>query len=95
MKTANWKARSLVQNLEEFNGNNTFGEHIGHAYAVFSYGYHWPLFVFIAGKWYENAGRYSVTTSKHRSQLHPLAETELRSVDDLKMMLQQCERDAA
>ena len=95
MKTSNIKARSLVQNLVPFKGNNTFGEIIGEAYAVFSYGHHWPLFVNVNGQWYENGDRYSVTTSKHRSQLHPLTTTEIRSVYDLKDMIEHVQRSAA
>jgi hypothetical protein len=91
MKTANWNARGLVQECRPFKGNNTFGERVGNAYVVYSYGTHWPLFVNVDGKWYENAGRYSVTTSKHRSQLHPLTETELMSVDELIQMIDNIE----
>jgi hypothetical protein len=94
MKTANCSARPLVQNLKPFKGNNTFGEIIGEVYAVFSYGHHWPLFVNVNGQWYENGDRYSVTTSKHRSQLHPLTTTEIRSVYDLKDMIVQFENAA-
>lgn len=88
MKTANWSARPLVQSLKPFKGNNTFGEIIGKAYAVFSYGHHWPLFVNVNGQWYENADRYSVTTSKHRSQLHPLTNTTKIGVNDIKNLIE-------
>jgi hypothetical protein len=44
-------------------------------YVVYSYGPHWPLFVWHDGVWYENKDRYSVTTSKHRSQAHPRCDT--------------------
>ena len=88
MKTANFKARQYVQNRQTFTGNNTFGEHVGNAYVVYSYGYHWPLFVYVDGQWYENADRYSVSTSKHRSQLHPLCDTHLVRVNDLKDMIE-------
>lgn len=46
-----------------------------HMYVVYSYGEHWPLFVYHDGVWYENIDRYSVTTSKHRSQAHPHCPT--------------------
>lgn len=92
MKTANFKARQHVQNRQPFTGNHTFGERVGNVgdqtYAVYSYGYHWPLFVHVDGQWYENADRYSVTTSKHRSQLHPLCDTHLVRVNDLKDMIE-------
>ena len=76
MKIANGSARTQVQARIPFEGNNTFGEWISDAYAVFSYGQHWPLFAFVDGTWFENQEKCSLTTSKHRSQLHPLEDTE-------------------
>lgn len=71
-KTSNKKARDLVTNRIEFTGSNTFGTLFPNGvYAVFSYGFHFPLFVFDGKVWIENADRYSVTTSKHKSQLRP------------------------
>ena len=40
-------------------------------YVVYSYGEHWPLFVYAGGHWYENRVKYSRTTSKQHSQAHP------------------------
>lgn len=87
MKISNSKARSLVQSRLSFQGNNTSGEWIEGVYAVFSYGHHWPLFAWIDGTWYENQERYGTTTSKHRSQLHPLEDTEKVSKDELLKLL--------
>lgn len=56
-------------------------------YVVYSYGEHWPLFVCHEGTWYENSGRYSVTTSKHRSQSHPHCDTILATCDELKAFI--------
>lgn len=78
--TANSTARGLVKSLVPFKGSNTFGEYHGDCYAVFSYGYHFPLFAFIAGKWYRNGDKYSVSTSKHQSQLAPVANVEMETV---------------
>ena len=86
-RVANADARRYVQNREEFIGSNTYAEWRGHMlphrYVVYSYGEHWPLFVYEDGKWYENEDKYSPTTSKHRSQLRPLYETEKHSADDM------------
>jgi len=86
-RVANADARRYVQNHEEFIGSNTYAEWRGpvmrRRYVVYSYGEHWPLFVYEDGKWYENADKYSPTTSKHRSQLHPLCETEKHSAEDM------------
>ena len=48
-------------------------------YVVYSYGSHWPLYVYsaLAGRWFENQNRYSVTTTRHASQARPHAETTL------------------
>lgn len=95
MKTANKDARREVANRWEFKGSNTYGEWIGKeattGYVVYSYGRHWPLFIWFDGVWYENGERYSVSTSKHRSQLHPHAPTMERSAAEMKEMRDQLE----
>lgn len=83
MKVSNSSARTFVQSRLPFTGNNTFAETLNGAYVVFSYGHHWPLFAYIDGTWYENQDRYGTTTSKHRSQMHPLEDTEKVSKDEL------------
>lgn len=42
-------------------------------YAVFSYGQHWPLFVFVSevNRWFANEDKYGTTTSKHYGKAHP------------------------
>lgn len=89
MKTSNRQARTFVQRLHPFQGNNLYGTYFctnpssanpgDSGYAVFSYGEHWPLFisVYLDGQdvWFENTDRHSVTTSKHRSQTHPHCDT--------------------
>lgn len=87
MKVSNSNARSMVQSKLPFKGNNTFGEQRGEVYCVFSYGHHWPLFAYVDGTWYENRERYGTTTSKHRSQLHPLAETEQVSLSEIRRLV--------
>ena len=44
-------------------------------YAVFSYGQHWPLFVYepTTCKWFANEDKYGTTTSKHYGKAHPFA----------------------
>jgi hypothetical protein len=57
---------------------------------VQSYGY-WPLFVCIhlQGKdvWFENTDRYSITTSKHRSQSHPHVPTQPLTRDEMTLLV--------
>jgi len=90
MKTSNIQCRKLVQERKPFKGNNLFGEQDGNLYVVYSYGHHWPLFVYSAcGIWYENANKRSVSTSKHRMQSNPLVNTIPMSVEALKTFINQ------
>ena len=91
MKIANRDARKYVQSCTEFQGSNLFAvmrtdNTGGWRYVVYSYGYHWPLFVYTNGVWYENENKYSPTTSKHRSQCHPLGSTTLLPYDQIKTL---------
>ena len=73
-RVANSNARAYVQQRKPFRGNNTSGVYINGRYVVYSYGAHWPMFVHDNDRWFANSDRYSCTTSKHRSQLHPLTD---------------------
>jgi hypothetical protein len=83
-KCGNYEARSRVQSRTPFTANNLYGVRAGTSnepmYIVYSYGEHWPLFIYHepTDTWFENSDKYSVTTSKHRSQSHPLCETVSR-----------------
>ena len=96
---ANRDARRCVQERIHFKGSNAWGEwyyetgHVGANkiianYVVYSYRYTWPLFVFdnLAQVWYENKDKVSPTTSKHRTQLHPLCDTIPLGVEDMKVV---------
>ena len=58
-------------------------------YTVYSYRADWPLFIAvqpIAGGevlWFENSSKYSVTTSRHRTQAHPLCPTTHLTIDKM------------
>lgn len=71
IKISNKLAAEYVRTTSEFKGSNTWGQMEHGSYVVYSYGYHYPMFVFKNGKWYENSDKYSVTTSKHKSILRP------------------------
>lgn len=75
VRTSNARAREFVETCTPFKGANTFGEWVNDKiFAVYSYGYHWPLFACIDGCWFENTEKYSQTTSKHKGQLRPIAD---------------------
>jgi hypothetical protein len=82
IKTSGTRARTYVQSRQPFTNHN--GQLFGRwetplLYVVYSYGEHWPLFVWDGFDWYENEDKYSATTSKHRSQTHPHTPTQPRS----------------
>jgi hypothetical protein len=95
---ANRDARRCVQQNKVFKGSNVWGEwyetgYVGSNeiianYVVYSFRYTWPLFVFdeLAQVWYENVDKASTTTSKHRTQLHPLCNTIPLGVEDMKVV---------
>lgn len=78
MRVVNRDAREYVQKRVCFKGSNTFAEVCGNNgifYVVYSYGYHFPMYVWDGSVWLENSDKYSRSTSRHQSQLHPLEET--------------------
>ena len=82
IRTTNSGARKHIQALEAFTNSNgqlfgrwetyhPVGTPSPHRYVVYSYGKHWPLFIFCEGVWYGNANKFSPTTSKHHGYAHP------------------------
>lgn len=82
---SNSSARSMVANKSPFRASNLSGRNFGNVYVVESYGYY-PLFVYKNGVWYENANKFSASTSKQMSQSRPNAETILSSTKELEGM---------
>jgi hypothetical protein len=89
MKVPNKLAREFVQKQHPFDGSNMYGQfHTNQTthpeqpeswYAVYSYGGHWPLFVYANDTWFENEEKNSSSTNRHRSQAHPQCPTVLLS----------------
>jgi len=75
-KIANRDARAYVACRQPFVGSNMFAEWRDNdsRYVVYSYGKHFPMYIWTEGHWYGNADKYSRTTSKHQSQCRPLTE---------------------
>ena len=95
IQTSNLNARQYVQRRESFDGSNLYARTylandrcLTNRYVVYSYGSHFPLFIaeWLPGdgrvQWYENVDKYSVTTSKHKSQTHPLEANILPMTSD-------------
>lgn len=85
MKTTNAKARQFVQERLDFKASNLHGVNETSVYVVYSYKWY-PLFAYsyITRKWYENSERYSVSTSRQKSQSHPHQETIKMTHEELK-----------
>jgi hypothetical protein len=70
------ECRSYVERRVPFHTSNKqlFGYWTSSGvYAVFSYGQHWPLFIYepTTNKWFANEDMGGTTTSKHYSKAHP------------------------
>ena len=92
-RIANKDAQEYVQKAEPFQGSNLFGEYddlnegSNTPYVVYSYGYHFPMFIYLGNSWYENSDKYSVSTSKQQSQTRPTMETVKLNTKDMKKLL--------
>lgn len=91
-RVSNKDARPYVQRREVFtNASYTLSaswhEHkkVPH-YVVYSYGEHWPLFVWCNGVWYENTTKYSASTGRHRTLAHPQCETVKLPLDQIQTL---------
>lgn len=70
-RIANRDADICIAKRMPFRGSNFYavwvkGEHYDR-YVVYSYGEHWPLYVFENGVWYEVNEKYSSTTTRHHN----------------------------
>ena len=79
MRTSNSKARDYVNNLEAFIGSNIYSnwfswdEGMTKLYAIFSYGEHFPMYIYDDNEdvWVGNQDKYSRSTTRHQSQARP------------------------
>ena len=86
------QCRPFVQDRKAFTNSNGQLYAVRHTpllYVVYSYGEHWPLFVWDGFDWYENEDSYSPTTSRHRSNANPYKNTDKRSCTWLKTFIAQ------
>jgi len=90
MLVANISCKEYVDNKKPFEGSNLFGEWFDDQfYVVFSYGYHFPIYVYnkLDNKWYKNTNKYSITTSKHQSQAMPSCECTDLTLSQIRDLL--------
>jgi hypothetical protein len=94
----NIRCRSLVQAKKPFYGSNLFAEwrdeKNGRVYTVYSYGYHFPMYVWTEHdqRWFANRDKYSVSTTRPQSLARPAtAGTDMvwcdtRTLDTVRAM---------
>lgn len=75
-RISNTQAKSYVDRREVFETTNKTMYALQKPesrYAVYSYGSHFPMYVYdaVAGQWFGNADTYSRTTSRHQSHARP------------------------
>ena len=86
-RTTNKYADDFTTKREPFTASNTWGEWVKDLYVVYSYGRHFPMFVWdgTVQAWFENTDKYSRSTSKQQGQLRPNAHVEYKlETDELK-----------
>lgn len=80
-RISNNEVRRYVQKREVFITHNKtiFSEYNGDLYTVFSYGYHFPMYVYDpkTDMWFGNSDKYSRTTSHHQSCARPTANDDI------------------
>lgn len=71
--SSNRKAGQYVTNREPFKGSNTWGKWIKNLYVVYSYGRHFPMYIWdnSLGVWFGNEDKYSRSTTRHQGYLRP------------------------
>lgn len=94
MTMAQRGVRQLIQQRETFHAGNVFGgmhrdlaNHSEPTYVVYSYGTHWPMFIWVAGEWYENASSYSRSTSRQTNVCRPCANTHKLTNQQMNLLL--------
>jgi len=89
MKIANKKALEHVGNLQPFQASNMFGKWEGNSYVVYSYGEHFPMYVWDdkAFMWIGNLDKYSPSTSRQQSQTKPSKVHKWVDTESLKSIV--------
>ena len=89
MRVSNKNAFQFINNLEAFHASNLYGEWRGNTYVVFSYGEHFPIYLWddVAYMWVGNLDKYSRSTTRHQSQARPSDEITWLDTDAMKEII--------
>lgn len=64
--------RRLVENRIDFEGNSVEALYRNGMYTVYSYGYHFPMYIYDEDvEWLGNESKWGTTTSRHQSKCRP------------------------
>ncbi len=88
MAYTNRQSVDLIRARREFHtGNKTIFAQVDHAgrYVVYSYGRHFPMAVYVDGRWIVNSDRYSVTTTRHQGYVRQAVGAGYESADTAKL----------
>jgi hypothetical protein len=95
MMVANSKCRPLVEAREEFQGSNLWGvwhdstltESIDRQYVVYSYGHHFPIYIYTDryNQWFGNTEKYSQSTMRHQAVARP-RDVEIHMLSQASMV---------
>lgn len=90
-RLANNELRGPIKRREMFktNSGSVFPRRVGDLYVVYSYGDHFPMWVYDGhiNQWFGNEDRWSRTTSKQQSQTRPDVEMTMWSTDTLRRIV--------
>ncbi len=71
IRTSNINSSKYTTLKKEFKGHNLFAVKENGCYVVYSYGKHFPIYVYKNKYWYMNKEKYSISTSKQQTQSRP------------------------
>jgi len=88
MRYTNRQCREQARRKNVFQNNNgtIYSRWCGEVYAVFSYGEHFPMFVWCERMWFENGDGYSRTTAKQKGQVRPSHNTKSLTTRQMKAL---------
>lgn len=97
VKVANKRCREYVQQRTPFQGSNLWGvwhnstliEYNDRHFVVYSYGHHFPIYIFdeATNQWFANRDKYSQSTTRHQSQARPVWEGDAMHWLDTRAMV--------
>lgn len=85
-RTTTHNCRPLVQRRTPFeiSSKSLYAEWVRDYYVVYSYGEHFPMYVWDGARWLGNDDKYSPSTTRHQSAAHPYDVAQWMHTEELK-----------